>query len=251
MSAAAPAVDVERRTLRGRPRRVVRRVILTLLRVATGTRLAHVERVPMSGAVLMAANHLHNADPVLINAAFPRPIHFMAKKEAFAVPVLPWVLRLVGAFPVDRGKADRSAIRRALLTLDQGVAVGMFPEGTRSPTRSLQRAHPGAGMIALTAGVPIVPVAITGTERMPLNGAKGQATTGEPLPDPGHEGVRVLFGEPFTIPREIDGRKIAAAEATEIIMVEIARLLPPDYRGVYADALAAETARCAVAAPSG
>lgn len=237
--------DVEHRTLRGRPRVVVRRIILTLLRIVIGMRLVHVERVPKQGAVLMVANHLHNADPVLISAAFPRPVHFMAKQEAFDVPVLPQILRMAGAFPVDRGKADRSAIRRALLVLEQGVAVGMFPEGTRSPTRSLQRAHSGAGMIAVTAGVPIIPIAITGTERLPLNGAKGKAVTGRPMPEPGHEGVRVLFGEPFTIPREIDGRKVTAAEAAEIIMVEIARLLPPDYRGIYAETLANELVRLA------
>lgn len=235
--------DVEHRTLRGRPRVVVRRIILTLLRIVIGMRLVHVERVPKQGAVLMVANHLHNADPVLISAAFPRPVHFMAKQEAFDVPVLPQILRMAGAFPVDRGKADRSAIRRALLVLEQGVAVGMFPEGTRSSTRSLQRAHSGAGMIAVTAGVPIIPIAITGTERLPLNGAKGKAVTGRPMPEPGHEGVRVLFGEPFTIPREIDGRKVTAAEAAEIIMVEIARLLPPDYRGMYAETLANELVR--------
>jgi len=236
-------VDVERRTLRGGPRRVVRRTLLTLLRIVIGMRLVHVERVPRQGGVLMVANHLHNADPVLISAAFPRPVHFMAKKEAFHVPILPQILRMAGAFPVDRGKADRSAIRRALLVLEQGVAVGMFPEGTRSLTRSLQRAHAGAGMIAVTAGVPIMPIAITGTERMPMNGAKGKAMAGKPMPEPGHEGVRVLFGETFTIPREIDGRKVTATEAAEIIMVEIARLLPPDYRGVYAETLDNELVR--------
>ena len=239
----AAHVDVERGTLRGRPRVVIRRMLLTILRIVINMRLVHVERVPRSGAVLVVANHLHNADPALISAAFPRPVHFMAKKEAFHVPVLPWLLRTAGAFPVDRGKADRSAIRRALLVLERGIAVGMFPEGTRSKTRSLQRAHAGAGLIAVTAGVPILPIAITGTERMPLNGAKGKAVASLLTPEPVHEGVRVLFGETFTIPREIDGRRVTAAEATEIIMVEIARLLPSDYRGVYAETLDNELLR--------
>jgi len=219
---------------------MLRRVLLILLRIGIGMRLDHVQRVPKEGAVLMVANHLHNADPALISVAFPRPIHFMAKKEAFQVPVLPKLLRMAGAFPVDRGKADRSAIRRALLVLEQGIAVGMFPEGTRSPARSLQRAHAGAGLIAVTAGVPIIPIAITGSERLPLNGAKGKPRAGDSTPEPGNEGVRVLFGETFTIPREIDGRKVSATEATDIMMMEIARLLPPDYRGVYAATLDAE-----------
>lgn len=222
---------------------MLRRVFLTLLRIGIGMRLDSVQRVPREGAVLVVANHLHNADPALISVAFPRPIHFMAKKEAFQVPMLPKLLRMAGAFPVDRGKADRSAIRRALLVLEQGVAVGMFPEGTRSPSRSLQRAHAGAGLIAVTAGVPIIPIAITGSERLPLNGAKGKPRAGDSVPEPGHEGVRVLFGETFTIPREIDGRKVSATEATEIMMIEIARLLPPDYRGAYAGLLDAELLR--------
>jgi len=97
-------------------------------------------------------------------------------------------------------------------------------------------------MLALTSGAPIQPVAITGTERLPMNGAKGRAG-GELARDPGHGGCQILFGAPFRIPREIDGRKVSADEATEIMMIEIARLLPPDYRGVYADALSHETVR--------
>lgn len=239
----SPRIDVEHRTLRGRPRVMLRRIFLILLRIGIGMRLDSVQRVPREGAVLVVANHLHNADPALISVAFPRPIHFMAKKEAFQVPILPKLLRMAGAFPVDRGKADRSAIRRALLVLEQGVAVGMFPEGTRSPSRSLQRAHAGAGLIAVTAGVPIIPIAIIGSERLPLNGAKGKPRAGDSVPEPGHEGVRVLFGETFTIPREIDGRKVSATEATEIMMIEIARLLQPDYRGAYAGLLDAELLR--------
>lgn len=236
-------VDLERGTLRGRTRAYLRVPVLALLRVTIRLRLAHVERVPSTGGVLVVANHIHNADPVLLNAAYPRPLHFMAKKEAFKYGVFRFFLRISGAFPVDRGKADRTAIKRAQETLAAGIAVGIFPEGTRSKTRSLQQAHPGAGMLALLTGVPVQPVAITGTERLPFNGSK---SNGAPTRNPGHSGVRILFGEPFLIPREIDGRKVTSEEAAEIIMVEIARLLPPDYRGVYAEALERETTRRAL-----
>ena len=229
--------DFERYTIRGRPRQLLRVLILGLFRLLFRVRLVCIERVPKAGGVLMVANHLHNIDPALLNAAFPRPIHFMAKKEAFEVPVLPWLLRWAGAFPVDRGRADRTAIKRALAALEAGIAVGMFPEGTRSPVRALQKAHAGAGMIALAAGVPVIPVAITGSERLPFNGAKARAAAGLPWPERDHEGVRILFGEPFTIPREENGRRITSEEATARIMAAIARLLPPDYRGVYADAV--------------
>ena len=233
---------IEHGTIRGTPRRIVRRGVLILLFLLTRMRLKHIERVPKTGGVLVVCNHLHNADPILLNAAYPRPIHFMAKKEAFDVPVLPWILRWVGAFPVDRGKSDRKAIRRALAALNHGIAVAMFPEGTRSRVFALQNAHPGAGMLALTADVVVQPVAITGTERLPMNGSKGKAT-GDLKRDPGHSGVQILFGDPFRIPREIDGRRVTADEATEILMLEIARMLPEEYRGAYAVPLATESFR--------
>lgn len=232
--------SLERRTLRGRPRRVVRRVILSLLFLLFRMRLKRIERVPAEGGLLVVANHIHNADPILLSAACPRSLHFMAKKEAFGYPVLRELLNLVGAFPVDRGKSDRAAIRRAMAALEHGIAVGIFPEGTRSKVFAMQRAHSGAGLLALSANAAVLPVAITGTERLPLNGAKGRAE-GALARDPGHPGVQILFGEPFHVPREIDGRKVTASEATEIIMVEIARLLPSEYRGVYADVLSAES----------
>ena len=240
------AIDYEQGTLRGPWRRVVRFLILGILKILLRVKLEHIERVPANGALLVAANHIHNADPLVVNAAFPRPIHFMAKKEAFHVPVLPVFLRWAGAFPVDRGKADRSAIRRAQETLAAGIPIGIFPECTRSVTRALAPAHSGAGLLALMSGAPVMPIVVTGTEKLPLNGAKGKAAANVPGKDPGHKGVRVLFGELFMVPREIDGRKVTSDEATEIIMVEIARLLPPDYRGVYTEALANETVRRAV-----
>lgn len=209
-------------------------------------KLVHVERVPAVGSMLVVANHIHNADPVLVNAAFPRPLHFMAKKEVFSVPVVKTFLRWGGAFPVDRGKADRNAIRAAQDRLATGIAVGVFPEGTRSLTRSLAKAHSGAGLLALTSGAPVLPMTVTGTERLPFNGSKGKIPGGAPRQDPGHNGVRILFGEPFLVPREIDGRRVSSDEATEIIMIEIARLLPLDYQGVYADTLRNETHRRAL-----
>jgi 1-acyl-sn-glycerol-3-phosphate acyltransferase len=207
-----------------------------LIRLLTPTirlTIEGLEHVPAKGPVIVVCNHVHNADPALVSIAFPRPLHFMAKKEAFAVPLLPRLMRLVGAFPVDRGKADRWAIRRAEATLAQGIAVGMFPEGTRSVVQSLQPAHPGAAMIALRTGAPVQPAAITGSERLPGNGSKSRPKHVR-APEPDHAGVRVRFGPLFILPREIDGRKLTSRQATDLMMAEIARLLPPDYRGVYA-----------------
>ncbi|GIW03914.1 MAG: 1-acyl-sn-glycerol-3-phosphate acyltransferase [Thermomicrobiales bacterium] len=228
-------MDVERYTLRGRPRRVVRAILLAVVRRALHLQIEHLERIPPAGPVIVYSNHLHNADPILMVMVFPRPIHYMAKKEVFHVPVIKWIVRMVGAFPVDRGKADRNAIRRAEAALAAGVAVGMFPEGTRSETLALRQAHAGTGLLALRNDVPVLPVAITGTERLPFNGAKGRLQAQHQLPDPGHRGVRIVFGEPFRIPREILARRTTPEDATEIMMIKLAQMLPPDYRGVYAD----------------
>jgi 1-acyl-sn-glycerol-3-phosphate acyltransferase len=241
-----PNVDYNRGTLQGPWRRIVRAILLAILYPLFRLKLEHLDRVPPEGPVLVISNHIHNADPLVVNAAFPRPIHFMAKKEAFHVPLLPVFMRLAGAFPVDRGNADRGAIKVAVETLAAGIPVGIYPEGTRSVTRSLAKAHSGAGLIALMSGVPVMPIVVTGTERLPFNGAKGRLASGAPAQNPGHKGVHVLFGELFTIPRTIDGRRVGSEQATEIMMIEIARLLPPDYRGIYADLLAQETVRRAI-----
>ncbi|HEX5498794.1 MAG TPA: lysophospholipid acyltransferase family protein [Thermomicrobiales bacterium] len=210
------------------PRRLTCAVALPLLTATIGLRIVGLEHVPPSGPLLVAANHLHYADPLLLGLAMPRPIHFMAKRELFANPIFGWMLRRAGAFPVDRGRADRAAIREAEDRLRRGFAVGLFPEGTRSNTGWLQSAHKGVGLIAIRSGAPILPVAITGTERLPFNGAKsGRRRPGcvrSPLR------VEIRFGHPFALPAEIAGRRLTAADATNEIMASISRLLPESYR---------------------
>ena len=127
-------------------------------------------------------------------------------------------------------REDRKLIRRAEAALAQGIAVGMFPEGTRSVTGALQRAHPGAGLLALRSGAPVLPMVITGSELLPFNGKKGRRRGG-PF------GVQVRIGAPFTIPREANGRKVDAEAATDLMMARIAQMLPPEYRGEYANAV--------------
>jgi 1-acyl-sn-glycerol-3-phosphate acyltransferase len=228
----SPDHDLARGTLRGRPFRLLRVVVLAVLRGLIGLRVEGAEHVPPTGPLLVVFNHLHNADPIILSAAFPRPMHFMAKKVLFGIPVVNRIIRRVGAFPVDRGKADRSAIRRAEATLAQGIPVAMFPEGTRSRSRALQPAQPGAALLALRAGVPVVPVAITGSEFFPGNGRKSGPRQRPSLR--AMRRVRVQIGQPFTLPREIDGRRITNEEAAERMMRELASLLPPQYRGAYA-----------------
>lgn len=226
--------DLSNGTLRGIPFKLLRAVLLFLCRIFLGMRVQGLQNVPSSGGLLVVSNHLHNADPVLISIAFPRPLHFMAKKELFGVPVIGWVISRVGSFPVDRGRADRTAIRRAQATLDQGIALGIFPEGTRSRTRRIERVHTGVGMLALRGNAPILPIAITGSERLPGSGTKKKPKDATE-PAPPYLGVRVVIGEVFTLPAGENGKRLSTDEATDAVMRRVAALLPATYRGIYGE----------------
>jgi 1-acyl-sn-glycerol-3-phosphate acyltransferase len=186
------------------------------------------ENVPPQGPLIVASNHLNNADPPMVAAALPRHPTFMAKQEMFGWPILGLGIRAFGAFPVRRFEADLGALRKAVQVVREGKMLIMFPEGTRSRTGSMRKAHPGTAMIALRAGAPILPIAITGTET-----TKWPWLFLRPFMGPK---VRVVIGRPFFLPemQRIDAE--AAHRCTEIIMRRIAELLPESYRGYYARA---------------
>jgi 1-acyl-sn-glycerol-3-phosphate acyltransferase len=217
--------------LRGRGFWALRTFLLLLFRIFFGLKIHGLNNIPKEGGVLVVSNHLHNADPVLISAACTRPLHYMAKKELMSIPVVGSVIRFGGAFPVDRGKADRQAILLATETLRQGIAVGMFPEGTRSVTQRIERVLPGAGLIALRGNAPILPVAIVGSERLPFNGSKQLKDSGGDKER--RRGVTITFGEPFMLEPKADGKRMSPDEAITLAMQRVAEMLPESYRGVY------------------
>ena len=183
-------------------------------------------RVPAEGGVVLVANHLHLLDPPLVAASCRRRVHPMAKRELFEVPLIGWIFWVYGAFPVRRFSADIGALRAARNRLRGGDAVLMFPEGTRARGDGMRPALPGAAMVALLAGAPVVPVAITGTEDIRLPGSLLRWLRRDRLR------IRVEFGEPFRLPDEAaDTRN--AEHTTDLMMRKIAALLPPAYRGAY------------------
>ena len=226
-------------TLHGRPRTILRSIVLNLLGPLISLRLIGVENVPPEGPLLVASNHLSNADPIILEAAFPRPLFFLGKSELFRNPFFRWFLHRFGGIPVERGTPDRAAIRRARAAIEQGIALGIYPEGVRSRTVALVKGLPGAGLIALQGRAPVLPVAIYGTEFFPVN---GEMPPRRPKSQP--RGVTVRFGSPFHVPERVDGKRVTAEEATHLIMVRIAELLPERYHGVYAhDGIEEKTVR--------
>jgi 1-acyl-sn-glycerol-3-phosphate acyltransferase len=184
------------------------------------------EHVPEEGPVLLVSNHVNLMDPIVPIGLLKRRVSFMAKEEIFDWPIMgPWFKGL-DLVPVARGSiTSRHAIRRAEELLARGWIVGVYPEGTRSRRPGMVPAHDGAAFLAMRTGVPILPVAITGTHMVLQEGKFF----------PRRNPVSVRFGETFQIER-VSGKvdRKAVEELTECIMRRIAALLPPEYRGVYA-----------------
>lgn len=159
-------------------------ILPRLFRLLCRCKVSGQENIPKSGGVIIAANHISNWDPPVVASFVPRHVHFMAKQELFEVPVFGWVIRKMHAFPVRRGTADRTAIKTAIRLLEEGHCLGLFPEGTRSKDGALQKAEPGLALIAMKAGVPVVPAVIVGTERICAAGSffpKLKIRYGKPL----------------------------------------------------------------------
>lgn len=174
------------------------------------------ERVPRRGGVLICPNHFCDADAPALGAALPRHAHFMAKEELFQMRVIGPVMRFFDAFPVRRDSADRAALREAVRRLQAGEAVVIFPEGGGNADGTLQPLHPGAMLVALQAGVPVVPVAIVDANRVIPYGQLRPRRSDRP--------VRVTFGEPIDL-TDLKGTRGAVETATRRLAERLAALL--------------------------
>jgi 1-acyl-sn-glycerol-3-phosphate acyltransferase len=184
-------------------------VVSPMLHTYFRGRIYGAENVPNTGGLVVVANHASDFDPPILSNCVRRPVSFMAKEELFQVPVLSRAIQLYGAYPVKRGSADRSAIRAALSQLEQGWAVGIFLQGTRTPDARITEPKLGAAMIAAKAQVPLLPVSLWGTQAIIQKGAKL----------PRSVPVTVRIGEPILPPPP--GDRAALETVTQQCVVAI------------------------------
>ena len=185
------------------------------------------EAMPPYGPLLVASNHLSLNDAGTLVVSLPREVVFLAKKELWENPIGRYYCNAVGAVPLDRERGGGEALRYALRALQQDKAILMFPEGSISGTGGLVQGRTGLAWLALKTQAPILPVAISGSEKFPswrmlTPFASWHVTIGTPFTPPVIEG-------PITRP--------LLNSVTDMVMQRIAALLPESYRGVYADSM--------------
>lgn len=187
--------------------RIMRAMAAFLAKFTVRIRVKGLENVPIAGPCVIAANHIHALDPLLLAIVVKRPICFMAKEEILHWPVFGWLVSKLGVFAVKRGKVDVQAVRHSLEVLSRGGALGIFPEGTRSKTGEVQEALGGAAMLSTRAAAVLIPAAIAGEYR--LGGA-----------------LKLNVGRPFVINSAVPGKLTADERAvgTRLLMEQIVEL---------------------------
>jgi len=184
------------------------------------------ENVPSTGPLILVANHVHVIDPILLVFSFPRWITFVAKEKLFRSLFLRLWLRWAGSLPLRRdGKVreKQRILEGAREALQEGLILGMFPEGARSHDGKLRKGKPGSAVIASKTDAPVLPVAVIGTDKVHGIGWLWKRPR-----------IVVRIGKPFKLPPSNDKISKSQMQAlTTQLMMEIAALLPPAYQGAY------------------
>jgi 1-acyl-sn-glycerol-3-phosphate acyltransferase len=183
--------------------RLFRHFMLALGWLLFGFTVHGTEKVPKEGALIVAANHRRYADPVFVPMAVPRRIQWMAKKELFVFPFMRFFF-FIGAFPVDRQKGGRAALRTALDLLAAGWALGIFPEGTRRKGYDPEDApKSGVAMLATRGNAPVLPVFV-GEVPSPLERLRGRK-------------LHVYIGDPITLDNTKKQRSVREEDAGKVL----------------------------------
>jgi len=207
-------------------RETLRKIVCFLLRTLTDTQFLGTEHVPPQGGILIVTNHMSRVDTPVLFANPVRPdITALVADKYQRYSFFSWFTRTAGGIWLDRDRADFAAFRQALEVLKQGRALGIAPEGTRSDQGQLLPGKPGSVLLAQRANVPIVPVAIAGSESAMADLRKLRRPK-----------IRVRFGPAFQLPPiDRNDREGSLQLATDEIMCRIAALLPERYWGYYAN----------------
>jgi 1-acyl-sn-glycerol-3-phosphate acyltransferase len=202
--------------------RVIRVIINVLVNLLARREYIGEENFPEPPYILVT-NHLSVFDTPILLTVCPHTIRALVAAKHKRHPIYRPLLVIMGSIWVRRGEVDRQALRESLAVLKEGGVLGIAPEGTRARgTYALQLGKTGAAYLATRADVPIVPVALSGTEHMKRN-----------LPRLRRTDVRAVVGKPFRLPENGRVRGEKLHEYTDLIMHRIAELLPEEYRGMY------------------
>ena len=207
--------------------RVLRFVIRILLKLIARFEIHGEEYVPLTGGIVIAANHIGILDIILVYFAIDRTDLFIPVAEKWEkIGWIRWIGKHFNFLFVDRYNPDLKALRKMIELMKEGKCLVIAPEGTRSPTGSLLEGKPGVTYLAARSGFPVLPVAITGTrDELLLENVKRFRKSS----------ITLTGGEPFIVPPLPNKDRDAALQKyTDEIMCRIAALLPEKYRGVYA-----------------
>jgi len=208
MSNEAKKIEYEHKPSQGWYRSL-RLVVWLLVHTLWPLKIVGKENVPRTGSAIVVSNHLSMIDPFVVCFGAHRLVNFMGKEELFRTPIVGFLGRKLGAFPVDRSRRDAASMRIAFKILKDGEVLGMFPEGTRSTTGEMLELRAGAARLASRTRAPIVPAAVVNTDHALPPGKFVRPAR-----------ISVIYGEPFELTELYEKPKDEEALARALVLIK-------------------------------